>query len=396
LDRVLNGKKITIGLTGGIAAYKVPILIRMLKKAGAEVRAIMTANSAKFITPLTIETVSQNPVASDMFPADRFVGTHHIDMAEWPDLFVIAPATANFIAKTASGICDDLLSTVICATKKPVMIAPAMNTNMYINPITQGNIDKLKALGYRFINPGEGELACETVGVGRMAEPEEILAAVQSFFQKKKPLTNKKVVVTAGPCREAIDPVRYISNHSSGKMGYALAEAAVGEGAEVILISGPTALKPPTVKRYVPVETTENMYEEVKKHFAKADILIMAAAPADFTMTKPSNRKLKKTSGTLKLELTATIDILKSLRKKTEQKIIGFALETEDGLKNARVKLKEKNMDMIVLNSLEDIDPFGNEANIVTLIGKSGRAEKLPRMTKAELARIIIERVAKL
>lgn len=393
---MLNGKKITIGLTGGIAAYKVPILIRMLKKAGAEVRAIMTTNSAKFITPLTIETVSQNPVASDMFPADRFVGTHHIDMAEWPDLFVIAPATANFIAKIASGICDDLLSTVICATKKPVMIALAMNTNMYLNPITQGNIDKLKALGYRFINPGEGELACETVGVGRMAEPDEILAAVKSFFQKKKPLTNKKVVVTAGPCREAIDPVRYISNHSSGKMGYALAEAAVDAGADVILISGPTALKPPTVKRYVPVETTEHMYNEVKRHFAQADILIMAAAPADFTMTKPSPRKIKKTSATLKLELTATIDILKSLRKKTEQKIIGFALETENGLKNARAKFKDKNMDIIILNSLEDIDPFGNEANIVTLIGKSGRTEKLSRMTKAELAHLIIERIANL
>ncbi len=393
---MLKGKKISIGLTGGIAAYKVPILIRLLKKAEADIRAIMTVNSAEFITPLTIETVCQNPVASDMFPADRYVGTHHIDIAEWPDLIVIAPATANFIAKTASGICDDLLSTVICATKAPVMIAPAMNTNMYLNPVTQGNIDKLKSLGYRFIKPGEGELACETVGVGRMAEPEEIFDAIKSFFQKKKSLKNKSVVVTAGPCREAIDPVRYISNHSSGKMGFALAEAALDNGADVTLISGPTSLNMPPVAHHVSVETTEQMHKAVSTHFAKADILIMAAAPADFMVARPLTHKIKKTKSPLTLELTPTIDILKSLKKKAKQKIIGFALETENGPQNARAKLKDKNLDMIVLNSLEDIDPFGNEANVATLIGKSGRSEKLPRMSKTELARIIIERISKL
>ncbi len=393
---MLKGKKITIGLTGGIAAYKTPILIRLLKKAAADVRAIMTTNSAKFITPLTIETVCQNPVASDMFPEDRYVGTHHIDMAEWPDLIVIAPATANFIAKTASGLCDDLLSTVICATKAPVMIAPAMNTNMYLNLVTQGNIDKLKSLGYLFIKPGEGELACETVGVGRMAEPEEIFEAIKSFFQKKKSLKNKNVVVTAGPCREAIDPVRYISNHSSGKMGYALAEAAFESGADVTLISGPTSLTKPPMMRFESVETTEQMQRAVAKHFAKADILIMAAAPSDFTVLKPAKNKIKKSNSRLKLELSPSVDILKSLKKKVKQKIIGFALETEDGPKNARAKLKDKNLDMIVLNSLEDIDPFGNEANVATLIGKRGRAESLPRMSKTELARIIIERISKL
>ncbi len=391
----IKDKKIIVGLTGGIAAYKTPSLIRLLKKDGADVRAIMTEGATKFITRLTIETVSQNPVALEMFPEDRFAGTHHIDLAEWPDLFVIAPATANFIGKVASGICDDLLTTVICATKKTVIIAPAMNTNMYLNPITQKNIEYLKSLGYRFINPGEGELACNTVGWGRMAEPEEIHQQILSFFQKKKSLNKKMVLVTAGPCREAIDPVRFISNRSSGRMGYALAGAAFEAGAAVTLVSGPTDMVAEPGIDLVKVESTEEMYLAVTAHFADCDILIMAAAPADFKMEKSADHKIKK-GGTLSLKLAPTIDILNSLKKnrKKNQKVIGFALETENGIKNARAKLKEKGLDLIVLNTLENGAPFDSDSNKVTLINKTGQIESLPEMSKLELARRLIEKIA--
>ncbi|MBN2226290.1 MAG: bifunctional phosphopantothenoylcysteine decarboxylase/phosphopantothenate--cysteine ligase CoaBC [candidate division Zixibacteria bacterium] len=394
----LKGYKITVGLTGGIAAYKTPFLIRLLKKDEAEVRAIMTRNAEKFITALTIETVSQNPVPIDMFPQDRFVGTHHIDMAGWPDLFVIAPTTANFIGKVASGICDDLLTTVICATNKPVMICPAMNSNMYLNPITQGNIDKLVKLGYHVISPGEGELACETVGPGRMAEPEDIFKAVTALLQKKKLLNKKKVIVTAGPCREYLDPVRYLSNESSGKMGYALAEAARDMGAEVTLVSGPTALRSPGGMKIIAVESTEQMYMAVRKAFPKADILIMAAAPADYTIAKPQSQKIKKQKSDLNVELSPTIDILQSLKKtkKTTQKVIGFALETENGLANATAKLKAKGLDMIVLNSLENIHPFGGDSNRVTLLPKKGKPIAFPTMTKRALADLICEHISRL
>jgi phosphopantothenoylcysteine decarboxylase/phosphopantothenate--cysteine ligase len=394
----LKDKKITVGLTGGIAAYKIPHLIRLLKKDAAEVRTIMTAAATKFITPLTIETVSQNPVAIEMFPNDRYVGTHHIDMAEWPDLIIIAPATANFIAKISSGICDDLLSTVICATKCPIIIAPAMNNNMYLNPITQRNIEYLKSLGYTFINPGHGELACDTVGWGRMAEPEEIFAQIQKFFQKKKSLSNKRVLVTAGPCREAIDPVRFISNRSSGKMGYALAEAAMDAGADVTLISGPTNLMPPSGVKLIGVETTEEMYKAVKVNFRKSDILIMSAAPADFRASEKKTNKIKKDNKGLTLELSPTIDILSALKdeKKKEQIVIGFALETENGPANAKAKLKEKGLDMIVLNTMEHGAPFDSDKNKVTLYYKNGKSEMLERMLKLGLASVIIEKIATL
>ncbi len=393
----LQGKKIIVGLTGGIAAYKTPGLIRLLKKHSAEVRAIMTDASAKFITELTIETVSQNPVAREMFPADRFVGTHHIDLADWPDLFVIAPATANFIAKVASGICDDLLTTVMCATRKPVMIAPAMNSNMYLNPITQKNIQYLKSLGYHFIDPNEGELACNTVGWGRMAEPEEIHQTIIKYFQKKKSLSGKKVLVTAGPCREPIDPVRYISNRSSGKMGYAIALAAHDAGAEVVLISGPSQLQMSSDLKLIRVETTEEMYAAVKKQFGRTDILIMAAAPADYKPKKIAREKIKKGTD-ISVELTATIDILYSLKslRSRDQTIVGFALETDNAEKNALKKLKDKGLDLIVLNSTEDSPAFESDINKVTLIYKNGRTEPLALMAKTELAHILIEKIAEL
>jgi len=392
----LKNKKIAIGITGGIAAYKIPSLIRLLIKDGGDTRILMTDSATKFITELTIETVSRNPVARKMFPDNRYVGTHHIDMALWPDLFVVAPATANFLGKVASGICDDLLTTVICATKAPVMIAPAMNSNMFQNRITQKNIEYLKSLGYLFIEPGVGDLACESFGPGRMAEPEEIFQIIKKHFEKKKPLKKKRVVITAGPCRESIDPVRYISNRSSGKMGFALAEAAAEAGAEVALITGPINLKADSGINPIEVETTDEMFKAVKKNFKNCHILIMAAAPADFKPTKTFEHKIKKEpKGTLTLELSPTIDILKSIKRtKKNQKIVGFALETENGLKNAKTKLKEKGLDLVVLNSLEESKPFDGDTNKVSLIDKKGRVETLPLMSKRELARLLIKKIA--
>ncbi len=393
----LEHKKIIIGLCGGIAAYKVPYLIRSLRKDKAEVRTIMTASATRFITMLTIETVSQNPVACEMFP-DRYVSTHHIDLAEWADLFVITPATANFIGKIASGICDDLLTTVICATKAPVIIAPAMNTQMYLNPITQKNIEYLKSLGYIFVGPGEGELACETTGAGRMLEPSEIFSEIKSLLLKKKVLKNKNILVTAGPCREIIDPVRYISNRSSGKMGYALAEAAFEAGAQVTLVSGPTNLSVNGNIKLIRVESTAEMHLAVQKHFKKADYLIMAAAPADFFVKKPATRKIKKRKETLTLELSPTVDILNSLKKykKANQKVIGFALETENGVTNAKTKLKTKEMDLIILNNTGATTPFDSDDNTVTIINKNGQEESLPSMSKKLLAQKLIDRIASL
>ncbi len=348
----LKGKKITVGITGGIAAYKIPSLIRLLKKDQADVQPIMTESAAKFITELTIETVSQKPVAREMFPSHRYVATHHIGLAEWPDLIVIAPATANFLGKVAAGVCDDLLTTVICATKLPVIIAPSMNSNMYLNPVTQKNIKYLKSLGYIFIDPAVGDMACEEYGVGRMPEPDEIYKFILDFFEKKKLLKNKKVVVTAGPCREPVDPVRFISNRSSGKMGFALAEAAAEAGGEVALIAGPVDLGVPSAIRLIRVETTDEMFRAVKKEFKNCHILIMAAAPADFRAATVEKKKIKKVEkGSWSLKLSPTVDILRSLKsiRRTGQKIIGFALETENALENAAAKLKEKGLELIVL-----------------------------------------------
>jgi len=392
----LKSKKILVGITGGIAAYKTASLIRLLRKSGAEVRAVMTESATKFITELTIETVSENPVAREMFPPNRYVGTHHIDLASWADLIVVAPATYNFIGKVASGISDDLLNTVVCATKAPVMIAPAMNSNMYLNPICQKNIEYLKSLGYVFIEPNVGQLACDTYGPGRMAEPEEIHRFISKFLEKKKLLNKKRVLVTAGPCREPIDPVRFISNRSSGKMGFALAEAAHNSGAEVILISGPTALLARIAIKKIDVETTEEMYRAVRKEFARCDILIMAAAPADFRPKETAGQKLKKSKeSSLSLELRHTTDILESLKPiKKKQKVIGFALETEKGMENARAKLKGKGLDLIVLNSMEDTMPFDGDTNKVTLIDKRGKVERLKVMPKNILAELLIEKIA--
>lgn len=400
----LKQKKILIGMTGGIACYKIPYLVRFLWKEKAEVRVIMTEAATKFITPLTMESVSNNPVAVEMFPSDRFVGTRHIDMAQWPDLIMIAPATANFMGKVASGISDDLLSTVICASPRPVMIAPAMNPQMWLNRVTQRNHESLKQLGYTFIGPCEGGTACDHYGIGRMAEPEELFEAIKAHFtkspagRKKKALTGKRVIVTAGPTREAIDPVRFLTNRSSGKMGYALAKAAADYGADTVLISGPTSLEPPAGVRLITVETTAQLHRAVKKEFPSADCLIMAAAPSDYTPARAEKSKIKKSSNSLSLSLKPTVDILADIAgsKRKGQLVVGFALETDNGLANARKKLREKKLDMVVLNTVSAETGFEHDTNAVTLILPGRKPISLSVAPKSQISVTILDQVCSL
>jgi phosphopantothenoylcysteine decarboxylase/phosphopantothenate--cysteine ligase len=338
-----------------------------------------------------------------MFPNQQYVATRHIDLAGWPELFVIAPATANFLGKVASGISDDLLTTIICATTRQVLIAPAMNPNMWRNKVTQRNFKYLtKELGFASIGPSEGEMACEDWGVGRMSEPEEIFAAIDAVFakgSKKKVLTGKRILVTAGPCREAIDPVRYISNRSSGKMGYALARAARDLGALVTLVSGPTDLTPPTDISFIEVETTDQMAKAVLSRFPKSDCLIMAAAPSDFTPRRPEKTKIKKDAADLSLQLKPTIDILREVAKvrRKGQRVIGFALETDNDIANARRKLIEKKLDLIVLNNpTRPGEGFAHDTNRVMLITseKKSRPVKFPLASKEEIAARIVDAIA--
>jgi phosphopantothenoylcysteine decarboxylase/phosphopantothenate--cysteine ligase len=363
----------------------------------------MTEAATRFITPLTLETVSKHPVEWEMFPDRQYVATRHIDLAAWPDLIVIAPATANFLGKVSSGVSDDLLTTIVCASTRPVLIAPAMNPNMWRNKVTQRNFKYLTGeLGFAGIGPAEGEMACEDWGVGRMSEPEEIFAAIDAFFakgSKKKVLTGKRFLVTAGPCREAIDPVRYISNRSSGKMGYALAQAARDLGAEVTLVSGPTDLTPPADISLIEVETTSQMAKAVLSRFPKSDCLIMAAAPSDFTPRKPEKSKIKKDAANLSLQLKPTIDILKEVSKvrRKGQRVIGFALETDNDIANARRKLIEKKLDLIVLNNpTHPGEGFAHDTNSVMLITpeRKSRPVKFPLASKAEIAARIVDAIA--
>jgi len=400
----IAGRKIIVGLTGGIACYKIPNLVRLLVKQKAEVRVVMTEAATRFITPLTLETVSGYPVECRMFPEGQFVGTRHIDLAEWCDLFVIAPATANFLGKVSSGVSDDLLTTILCASAKPVLIAPAMNPQMWRNKVTKRNYAYLKdELGFLSVGPAEGEMACDSWGVGRMAEPEEIFRAVTAFFEKgvkKKVLIGKRVLVTAGPCREAIDPVRYISNRSSGKMGYALARAAQELGADTTLISGPTDLVPPTGVEFVSVETTNQMAKAVLKKFATSHCLIMAAAPSDFAPEKTATSKIKKESAVLSLKLKPTVDILKEVAKKRRkgQVVVGFALETDNDLANARRKLTDKKLDLIVLNNpTRPGEGFAHDTNRVILIRRGKvRPERWPLAPKQKIAERLLELIATL
>lgn len=394
---MLKDKKIIVGITGGIAAYKTCEIVRRLKKLGAQVIVIMTQNAQKFITSLTLETLSENEVVTEMFPDKRMVGVRHVNLANWADLILIAPATANIIGKMRAGIADDILSTVLISTKSPVLIAPAMNVNMYENRIFQENMEYLKKLGYLFIEPGTGALACGT-GKGRLPEPEDIVSEVIKLMTGKKDLEGKSILVTAGRTEEPLDPVRYISNRSSGKMGYAIAEVAQRRGAKVTLISGPSALTPPAEVNFIPVKRAEEMHSAVKSHFGKTDALIMTAAVSDFIPRIISKEKIKRKDDNILLELKPGRDILKEMgKRKKKQILVGFSLETEDEIKNSNRKLEEKNLDLIVVNN-PDIPGAGFEVdtNLVTLIDKKGKVEKLPLLSKKEVAERVLDKVSAL
>jgi len=391
----LSGKKILLGITGGIAAYKAAYLTRIFKREGADVWVCLTPNGAKFITPLTMETLSQREVLQELFPEDRMVGTRHITIAEWADAFVIAPATANILAKIRCGIADDLLSTLLIATKAPVFIAPAMNTRMYENPATQENMAVLRSRGVHFIEPGIGELACATVGAGRMAEPDEIASVLRSFFARLFDLQGRKILVTAGPTHEPLDPVRYLGNRSSGKMGYRLAEAARARGAEVILVSGPTSLPDPYGVEIIRVETAAQMNAAVAERFAEVDAVIMAAAVADFRPARVARQKIKKSQGAPTITLEPTADILANLgRRKKRHILVGFSLETDNSAKEAKRKLKDKKLDLVIANNpLLAGAEFGSETNIAAIIDPSGTVTGTGKITKRALADLICDRI---
>lgn len=391
---MLTNKKIVLGISGGIAAYKAAELTRAFIRAGAEVRVIMTQSATEFITPLTMQTLSHGPVYTDMFlPTDRY-DMAHISLAEYADAFVVAPATANILGKIASGIADDLLSTALMAQNKPTLICPAMNTRMLANPAVSDNIRKLKAYGYTVLASGEGELACSTSGSGRLPDIPVIVDALASLLTAKD-LSGETILITAGPTEEPLDPVRFISNRSSGKMGYALAQVAKHRGARVILITGPTHLTPPEVDKIVPVRTAHEMHRAVMDHFSKATIVIKAAAVADYRPKEVSEEKIKKDTGPAAIDLIRNPDILAELgAKKASCLLVGFAMETEELLANARAKLAKKNLDMIVANSLrEEGAGFQADTNIITILDREGRSLSFDKMTKIDAAQKILDHI---
>jgi phosphopantothenoylcysteine decarboxylase/phosphopantothenate--cysteine ligase len=403
---VLRGKHILVGVTGGIAAYKVCYLVRDLRKAGADVKVVMTEAAARFVTPLTFSALSGHDVVGDLWTLHQStgseIGTQHIALANWADAFVIAPASANTIAKLTYGLSDNLLTIVALASRCPIVLAPTMDADMYLNPVTQQNITKLQERGYVVVPPEEGELASGLKGPGRLPEIQVIIDTVERVLRSStQDLKGKKILVTAGPTYEAIDPVRFIGNRSSGKMGFALANAAALRGAAVTLVSGPVQRETPRNVTRVDVESAEQMHAAVNSHANSADAVIMAAAVADFTPEAPAKNKIKKAAAKkqFSLELTGTPDILLSLgqKKKKGTLLVGFALETQDELRNAQEKLKKKNLDFIVLNSLNDTGAgFGSDTNVVTIVDRKGRAEKLPLMSKFDVANEILNRIQKL
>lgn len=395
---MLHGKNIVLGVTGGIAAYKAVEIVSRLKKAGAAVHVIMTEEATKFVTPLTFRELSTNPVAVQMWEEPKTWNIEHIALATLADLFLIAPATANIIGKIANGIADDMLSTTVMATKAPVVISPAMNTNMYLNPITQQNIEKLTALGYHFIEPATGMLACGVDGPGRLPEPASVVEYVEKLFKSSCSLAGKKVLITAGGTREPLDPVRYIGNRSSGKMGYALAAAAAERGATVLLISGPTNLSAPRGTTLIKVESAEEMRNAVLAEYNDTDIVIKAAAVSDYRCAERAEHKIKKNDEVLTIVLEKNPDILAELgRLKTKQVLVGFAAETEQLVTYATEKLNRKNADMIVANNVMLPGAgFNTDTNIVKLLFRDGRVEDLPKMEKSQLAEIILDKICEL
>lgn len=395
---LLSGKKILLGITGGIAAYKTPLLVRALIQQAAEVKVVMTPSSKDFVSPLTLSTLSKNPVLSTFTAedSDNPVWNDHVELGQWADLLLVAPATANTLSSMVHGRCNNLLLAVYLSAKCPVFIAPAMDLDMYAHPSTQENINTLKSFGNHVLPVGEGFLASGLEGKGRMLEPEEMVSKVVSFFNPTLELKGKKVLITAGPTHEAIDPVRFIGNHSSGKMGYALAEVAFKMGASVTLISGPSSEKinHPSLK-LIKVVSAEEMLTAVQEFYDSTDIAIAAAAVADFKPKKIASNKLKKESGLAHISLVPTVDILSYMgEKKKKQKLIGFALETENELEHAKGKLSRKNLDGIVLNSLQDPDAgFSVTTNKITFIHADFRAESYPLQSKLECAQRIFEQI---
>lgn len=392
----LTGKNILIGVTGGISIYKTLDVISALNKLGANVKVMMTESAAEFVSPMTFEAMSKNPVYTSLFDKKNAWRIPHISLSKEADLIAIIPATANIIGKIAGGIADDIVSTTVVAATSPVMIAPAMNTNMYHNPITQRNIETLKSLGYLFITPTSGVLACGDIGDGKLASVETIVEAIKGqLLYPEKDLLGKKILVTAGPTQEAIDPVRYITNHSSGKMGYAIAKAALLRGAEVTLISGPVNLTPPSGAEVINIKTAKEMYDAVMENAPKCTVIIKAAAVADYRPEKTAQNKIKK-GGDLNIPLSQNPDILKSLGEKFggEKTLVGFCMETENLVENASKKLKSKNLDFIVANSLnEEGAGFKGDTNIVTIIDKSGNKTDIPLSQKEDIANKILDRI---
>lgn len=378
---------IVVGVTGGIACYKAVELVRQLVQGGFHVRVIMTRAALEFVTPLTFQTLSGNPVGTETFDLTQESQIGHINLADSADLLVIAPATANIIGKIAGGIADDLLTTVLMATRAPVLLAPAMNVHMYENPVLQENLRKLRRLGYHILEPASGYLACGYEGKGRLPDPEMILEEIGRLLRKKD-LVGERILITAGPNREPIDPVRYLSNRSSGKMGYALAGAAVRRGAEVVLVSGPTSLPAPAGARMISVLTAAEMRAAVLREYGRCNAVIMAAAVSDYRVSAVAEKKIKRGKGPLELRLEPNADILKELgTQKNGRWLIGFAAETEDLTANAQRKLRDKNLDMVVANNVaESGSGFDGDTNIATIVDRTGAVRSLPLMSKAELA----------
>ncbi|MDQ0184878.1 bifunctional phosphopantothenoylcysteine decarboxylase/phosphopantothenate--cysteine ligase CoaBC [Cytobacillus kochii] len=391
---MLNGKKILLCVTGGIAVYKAVALTSKLTQAGACVKVMMSDSARQFVSPLTFQVMSRNEVYFDTFDEKDASKIAHIDLADWADLILIAPATANIIGKLANGLADDMISTTLLAHTSPVWIAPAMNVNMYNHPAVIKNIDTLHQFGYQFIEPSEGYLACGYVGKGRLEEPEKIVEHMNHFFNQKEPLLKgKKLLISAGPTREKIDPVRYLTNHSSGKMGYAIAEVAAKLGADVTLVSGPVHISPPHGVKVIQVESAEEMYEEMIARFADAHIVIKTAAVADYRPKYTYDQKVKKNDGDQQLELERTKDILMALgKRKNNQVLVGFAAETNNVDVYARGKLEKKNADMIVANDVTSAGAgFGTDTNVVTLYKRDGTKTDLPLMSKHDVAESILK-----
>jgi phosphopantothenoylcysteine decarboxylase / phosphopantothenate---cysteine ligase len=398
---MMKGKNILLCVTGGIAVYKAAALTSKLSQTGANVKVMMTESAQKFVAPLTFQALSREDVYTDTFDEKDSEKIAHIDLADWADLILVAPATANIIGKLANGIADDMISTTLLATRATVWIAPAMNVHMYDHSAVQKNISTLYGFGYRFIEPSEGYLACGYVGKGRLEEPEKIVELIRTHFSptKNNPvLAGKKIVITAGPTREKLDPVRFFTNRSTGKMGYALAEAAHALGGEVVLISGPVSLQPPKGVTVINVESAEDMYREVFHHYTNADIVVKSAAVADYRPALVHDEKVKKQDGEWTVSFERTKDILKSLgENKQKQFLIGFAAETTNMEQYAIKKMEKKHADMIVANNVKMSGAgFGSETNIVTIYTKDGNIRELPLLTKVEVAKEILLQAADL